>query len=133
MSWLLRPKFLSRRGSAERHLERLEIIKESLGLVICIMVSRRVLKKSLLSVRNYRVAPRIFHPNLIVMGRTPVYRTSNEREHHFSNIEQNWTSFFKHRTDTDIFINWWSNLNTLFLALKDWTSNFKHSSTHHYY
>ena len=30
------------------------------------------------------------------------------------------------------FIYWGTNSNTLFLALKDWTSNFEHSSTHHY-
>ena len=59
------------------------------------------------------------------MGRTPFYRTSNDLKHHFSNIERSRTSFFEHRTNSNVFIYWWSNSNTLFLASNDWTSNFK--------
>ena len=43
------------------------------------------------------------------MGRTPFYRTLNELEHHFLNIEQ--TRALS------------SNSNTLFLALKEQTSD----------
>ena len=42
-----------------------------------------------------------------------------------SNIEQTRTSFFEHRTNSNLFIHWWSNSNTLFLALNDRTSNFE--------
>ena len=42
-----------------------------------------------------------------------------------SNIEQTRTSCFKHRTNLNVFIYWWSNSNTLFLASNDWTSNFE--------
>ena len=48
-----------------------------------------------------------------------------------SNIDRTRTSFFEHRTNSDVFICWWPNSNTLFLALNDRTSNFKHCSTHH--
>ena len=41
---------------------------------------------------------------LLVMGRTPFYRTSIELEHHFSNIERTRTcSFFDDRTRTPYF------------------------------
>ena len=46
-------------------------------------------------------------------------------------IKQTQTSFFEHRTNSNMFIYWRSNLNTLFLALNDHTSNFEHSLTHH--
>ena len=42
-----------------------------------------------------------------------------------SNIERTWTSFFEHRTNSNVFIYWWSNSNTLFLASNDRTSNFE--------
>ena len=45
----------------------------------------------------------------LVMCWTPFYRTSNELEHHFSNM----------------FIHWSSNSNTIFLASNDRTSNFE--------
>ena len=35
------------------------------------------------------------------------------------------TSFFKHRMNSNVFICWWLNLNTLFLASNDRTSNFE--------
>ena len=40
-------------------------------------------------------------------------------------------SFFEHRTNSNMSIYWSSNSNTLFLALNDRTSNFKHCSTNH--
>ena len=41
---------------------------------------------------------------LLVMGRTPFYRTSIELEHHFSNIERTRTcSFFDDQTRTPYF------------------------------
>ena len=42
-----------------------------------------------------------------------------------SNIERTRTSFFEHRKNTNVFIYWWSNSNTLFLASNDRTSNFE--------
>ena len=47
----------------------------------------------------------------LVMGRTP------------SNNERTRTSFFEHRTNSNMFIYWGSNSNTLFLAWKERTSN----------
>ena len=51
----------------------------------------------------------------LVMGRTPFYQ----------NIDRTRTSFFEHRTNWNMFICWWSNSNTLFLASNDQTSNFE--------
>ena len=42
-----------------------------------------------------------------------------------SNIDRTRTSFFEHRTNSNVFIYWWSNSNTLFLASNDRTSNFE--------
>ena len=44
----------------------------------------------------------------------------------------NWLDphFFKHWTNSNTYIYWYSNSNTLFLASSDRTSNFKHCSTH---
>ena len=42
-----------------------------------------------------------------------------------SNIDRTRTSFFEHRTNSNVFICWWSNSNTLFLASNDRTSNFE--------
>ena len=42
-----------------------------------------------------------------------------------SNIVRTRTSFFEHRTNLNVFICWWSNSNTLFLASNDRTSNFE--------
>ena len=42
-----------------------------------------------------------------------------------SNIERTLTSFFEHRTNSNVFIYWWSNSKTLFLASNDPTLNFK--------
>ena len=42
-----------------------------------------------------------------------------------SNIKPTRTSFFEHRTNLNVFIYWWSNSNTLFLASIDRTSNFE--------
>ena len=42
-----------------------------------------------------------------------------------SNIERTRTSFFKHRTNSTVFIYWYSNSNTRFLASNDRTSNFE--------
>ena len=42
-----------------------------------------------------------------------------------SNIERTRTSFFEHRTNSNVFIYWWSNSNTLFMASNDRTSNFE--------
>ena len=39
-----------------------------------------------------------------------------------SNIERTRTLFFEHRTNSNVFIYWWSNSNTLFLALNEPTS-----------
>ena len=44
-----------------------------------------------------------------------------------SNIERTWTSSFQHWTNSNVFIYWWSNLNTLFLASNGRTSNFEYS------
>ena len=41
-----------------------------------------------------------------------------------SNIERTRKSFFEHRTHSNMFIYWWSNLNTLFFASNNRTSNF---------
>ena len=54
----------------------------------------------------------------VVMGRTSFYRTSNELEHHFLNIEGT-------RTRTCSSKYWWSNSNTLFLACNKRTLNMK--------
>ena len=40
-----------------------------------------------------------------------------------SNIDRTRTSFFEHRTNSNVFIYWWSNSNTLFLASNERTSN----------
>ena len=40
-----------------------------------------------------------------------------------SNIDRTRTSFFEHRTNSNMFICWWSNSNTLFLASNERTSN----------
>ena len=40
-----------------------------------------------------------------------------------SNIERSRKSIFKHGTSLNVFIYWWSNLNTLFLAWNEGTSN----------
>ena len=45
--------------------------------------------------------------------------SSNSRKHHF----------FEHRTDSNMFIFWLSNSNTLFLASNGWTLNFEHSTS----
>ena len=42
-----------------------------------------------------------------------------------SNIERTRTSYFEHQMNFNVFIYWWSNLNTLFLALDYRTSNFE--------
>ena len=42
-----------------------------------------------------------------------------------SNIEWTWTSFFIHQMNSNVFIYWWSNLNTWILASNEWTSNIK--------
>ena len=42
-----------------------------------------------------------------------------------SNIDRTRTSYFEHRTNSNMFICWWSNSNTLFLASNDRTSNFE--------
>ena len=47
------------------------------------------------------------------MDRTPFYRTSTR------------TSFFEHRTNLNVFINWWSNSITWILASNKRTSNIK--------
>ena len=41
------------------------------------------------------------------------------------NIKLTRTSFFEHQTNLKVFIYWWSNSNTLFLASNDRTSNFE--------
>ena len=46
------------------------------------------------------------------MCRTPFYRTSNKLKHQFSN-------------NSNMFIYWWSNSNTIILASNDRTSNLK--------
>ena len=43
----------------------------------------------------------------------------------FSNIERTRTPFFEHWTNSNLFIYWWSDSNTLFLASNDRTSNFE--------
>ena len=48
-------------------------------------------------------------------------------------IELTLTSFFKHGMNSNLFIYWWLNWNTLFLASNDQTSNFEYCSTHRYY
>ena len=40
-----------------------------------------------------------------------------------SNIDRTRTSFFEHRTNSNMFICWWSNSNTLFFASNELTSN----------
>ena len=47
----------------------------------------------------------------VVMCRTPFYQTSIEHEHHFSNIDRTRTSFFEHRTNSNMFINHKSNID----------------------
>ena len=42
-----------------------------------------------------------------------------------SNIDWTRKLFFEHRKNSNVFICWWSNSNTLFLALNDRTSNFE--------
>ena len=49
------------------------------------------------------------------ISQTPFYRTSNELG----------TSFFEHRMNSNVFIYWLSNSNTLFLASNEWTLNIK--------
>ena len=49
-----------------------------------------------------------------------------------SNIKRTRTSFFEHGTNSNVFIYWWSNSNTLILTLNDQTSNFKHCLTYHF-
>ena len=61
--------------------------------------------------------------NLIGLSLNLLNYSSNWLEHHF----------FEHRTNSNVFIYWKSNSNTLFLPSNDRTSNFEHSSTHHYY
>ena len=41
------------------------------------------------------------------------------------NIKRTWTLVFEHWTTSNMFIYWWSNSNTLFLASNDRTSNFE--------
>ena len=51
-------------------------------------------------------------------GSNTIYRTSNK-------LEQNRTSFFKHRINSNMFIYMWLKSNILFLASNDWTLNFE--------
>ena len=44
------------------------------------------------------------------------------------NIEQTQPSLFKHWTNSNVFIYWWSNSNTWILALNEWTSKLGHKS-----
>ena len=62
------------------------------------------------------------------MGRTPLFWTSNGLEHHFSNIERTRTSFFDHRTNSNMFI--YIKLEHHIFGFE--RLNFEHSSTHHY-
>ena len=68
--------------------------------------------------------------------RTNEHRTSNliRLSLNLLNYSSNWLEhhFFEHRTNSNVFIYWKSNSNTLFLPSNDRTSNFEHSSTHHY-
>ena len=67
--------------------------------------------------------------------RTNEHRTSNliRLSLNLLNYSSNWLEhhFFEHRTNSNVFIYWKSNSNTLFLPSNDRTSNFEHSSTHH--
>ena len=49
------------------------------------------------------------------MGQILFCRRSKELE--------SWTSFLERWKNSNVFIYWWSNSNTLFLALNKWTSN----------
>ena len=42
-------------------------------------------------------------------------------------------SFFKHQTNSNVTVYWWSKSNTLILASNDRISKSEHCSTHHYY
>ena len=53
------------------------------------------------------------------------FSTSDGSNTILSNIDRTRTSFFEHQTNSNVFICWWSNSNTLFLASNDRTSNFK--------
>ena len=59
---------------------------------------------------------------------TPFMEISDESNTILSYIERTRTSFFEHRTNSNMFIYWWSNSNTLILASNDRTSNFKPNS-----
>ena len=56
--------------------------------------------------------------NIIGLSLCLLNYSSNWLEHHF----------FEHRTNSNVFICWWSNSNTLFLASNDRTSNFEPNS-----
>ena len=55
----------------------------------------------------------------------PYFKGSDGSNTILSNIDRTRTSFFEHRTNSNVFIYWWSNSNTLFLASNEQTSNIK--------
>ena len=61
--------------------------------------------------------------NLIELSLDLLNYSSNKLELHF----------FEHQTNSNMFIDCWSNSNTLFLASNNRTSNFEYCSTHHYF
>ena len=57
---------------------------------------------------------------------TSIYKTVSSKDGSntiLSNTKQSQTSFFEHRTNSNVFIYWWSNSNILVLASKEQTLN----------
>ena len=52
-----------------------------------------------------------------------IVRTSDGSNTILMTIKRTRISFFEHRTNSNVFIYWWSNLNTLFLASNEQKSN----------
>ena len=68
-----------------------------------------------------------FFPSKAYMYYFTVWKCYDGSNTILSNIEQTPTSFFEHRTNSNVVIYWWLNSNTLFLASNEQNSNIEPS------
>ena len=83
--------------------------------------------RSTLKVLQKRIERPFFRQKHICIIYFTVWKCYDGSNTILSNIEQTPTSFFEHRTNSNVVIYWWLNSNTLFLASNEQNSNIEPS------